>query len=51
MVRRVRGEVVKLVNHINFILGRWRKEGELTGAEGESGGASLIELGGGVRGG
>jgi hypothetical protein len=43
--------VVKLVNHINLTLGRWRKEGELTRAEGESGGAGLIELGGGVRGG
>jgi hypothetical protein len=40
MVRRVHGEVVKLVNHINLTLGRWRKEGELTGAEG-GGGAEL----------
>jgi hypothetical protein len=51
MVCHVRGEVVKLVNHINLTLGRWRKEEELTGAEGESGGADLIKLGGGVRGG
>jgi ABC-type antimicrobial peptide transport system ATPase subunit len=50
-VRRVCGEVVKLVNQVNLTLGHGRKEGELTGAEGESGGADLIELGGGVRGG
>jgi hypothetical protein len=31
---RVRGEMVKLVNHINLTLGCWRKEGELTEAEG-----------------
>jgi hypothetical protein len=29
--------MVKLVNHINLTLGCWRKEGELTGAEGGSG--------------
>jgi hypothetical protein len=50
MVCRVRGEVVKLVNHINLTLGHWRKEGVLTGVEGEGGGADLIELGGGMRG-
>jgi hypothetical protein len=26
--------MVKLVNHVNLTLGHWRKEGELTGAEG-----------------
>jgi hypothetical protein len=40
MVRHVRGEVVKLVNHVNLTLGHWRKEGELTGVEG-GGGAEL----------
>jgi hypothetical protein len=51
MVRRVRGEVVRLVNHTNLTLGHGREEGELTEAEGESGGAGagLIELGGEVR--
>jgi hypothetical protein len=51
MVRRVRDEVLKLVNYINLTLDRWRKEGELTGAERESGDDGLIELRGGVRGG
>jgi hypothetical protein len=37
MVCRVRGEVVKLVNHVNLTLDHWRKEGELTGAQGGSG--------------
>jgi hypothetical protein len=43
--------VVKLVKQVNSTLSHWRKGGELTGAEGESGGAGLIELGGEVRGG
>jgi hypothetical protein len=46
MVRRVRGGVVKLVNYVNWTLGHRRREGELTGAMGGGGGASLIELGG-----
>jgi hypothetical protein len=46
MVRHVRGEVVKLVNYVNWTLGHQRREGELTEAEGEGGGAGLIELGG-----
>jgi hypothetical protein len=33
MMRRVRGEMVKLVNHINLTLGYWRKDGEITGAK------------------
>jgi hypothetical protein len=49
-VRRVRGEMVKLVNQVNSTLGHWRREGELTEVEGESGGAGSIELGeGGER--
>ena len=43
MVRRVRGEMVKFVNHFNLTLSYWRGEGELTEAEG-GGSASLIEL-------
>jgi hypothetical protein len=46
MVRRVRGGVVKLVNYVNWTLGHRRREGELTGAMGDGGGAGLIELGG-----
>jgi hypothetical protein len=42
-VRRVRGEMVKLVNQVNLTLGHWRREGELTEEEGESGGAGSIE--------
>jgi ABC-type antimicrobial peptide transport system ATPase subunit len=50
-VRCVCGEVVKVVNHVNLTLGHGREEGELTGAEGESGGAGSIELEEGARGG
>jgi hypothetical protein len=45
MVHRVRAEVVKLVNYVNWTLGHRRRKGELTGAKGEGGGAGLIELG------
>jgi hypothetical protein len=45
MVRRVRAEVVKLVNYVNWTLGHRRRKGEPTGAKGEGGGAGLIELG------
>jgi hypothetical protein len=42
MVCRVRGEVVKLVNYVNWTLGHQRREGGLTKVEGEGGGAGLI---------
>jgi hypothetical protein len=37
VVRRVRGEMVKFVNHFNLTLSYWSGEGELTGAEGGGG--------------
>jgi hypothetical protein len=40
MVRCVRGEVVKFVNHFNLTLSYWRGEEELTGAK-EGGGTEL----------
>jgi hypothetical protein len=49
-VHHVRGEVVKLMSQTNLTLGHQRREGELTGAEGEGGGAGSIELGEGGRG-
>jgi hypothetical protein len=45
MVLRVRGEVVKLVNHVNLTLGPWRKR-ESSPERREAATPSLIESGG-----
>jgi hypothetical protein len=45
MVLRVRGEVVKLVNHVNLTLGPWRKR-ESSPERREAATSSLIESGG-----
>jgi hypothetical protein len=50
-VRRVRGEVVKLMSQTNLTLGHQRREGELTGVEEEGGALARLSLGKGERGG
>jgi hypothetical protein len=50
-VRRVRGEVVKLVSQTNWTLGYQRREGGLTGAEKEGSALARLSSGKGKRGG
>jgi hypothetical protein len=48
-VRHVRGEVVKLMSQTNWTLGHQRREGGLTGVDGEDGTLARLSSGKGNR--